>query len=126
MRAADTNVLVRLIVRDDKEQTAAADRYVENGCWVSTLALAEVIWVLASIYERTPAEQARTVEMLLENGRLVFENTRAVAGALALFRDRPSVGFSDCLIVALAQEAGHTPLGTFDKKLARLPDTERI
>ena len=31
MRAVDTNVLVRLIARDDLRQAAAADAYVERG-----------------------------------------------------------------------------------------------
>ena len=31
MRAADTNVLVRLITRDEVRQVAAAERYVERG-----------------------------------------------------------------------------------------------
>ena len=46
MRAVDTNVLVRLIARDDAKQAAAADKFVEKGAWVSILALAETLWVL--------------------------------------------------------------------------------
>jgi predicted nucleic-acid-binding protein len=41
MRAVDTNVLVRLITRDDARQAASADAFVEKGAWVSVLALAE-------------------------------------------------------------------------------------
>jgi len=39
MRAVDTNVLVRILTRDDPEQTAAADAFVQSGAWVSVLAL---------------------------------------------------------------------------------------
>jgi len=38
MRAVDTNVLVRLIVRDDPRQVAAADAFVGPGAWVSLCA----------------------------------------------------------------------------------------
>ena len=31
MRAIDTNVLVRLLARDDAKQVAAAERFVEGG-----------------------------------------------------------------------------------------------
>ena len=41
MRAVDTNVLVRLVVRDADEQVAAADEFVAAGAWVSHLVLAE-------------------------------------------------------------------------------------
>ena len=56
MRAIDSNVLVRIIARDDAKQLDAANEFVENGAWVSVLALAETIWVLASVYKLGAAE----------------------------------------------------------------------
>ena len=56
MRAVDTNVLVRLVTRDDARQVAAAENFVEPGAWVSHLVLAEATWVLTSVYERGPGE----------------------------------------------------------------------
>ena len=56
MRAVDTNLLVRLIARDDVKQAAAVDAYVERGGWVSHLALAEATWVLSEVYERDAAD----------------------------------------------------------------------
>jgi predicted nucleic-acid-binding protein len=126
MRAVDTNVLVRLIRRDDEAQVVAAERYIEGGVWVSTLALAEAIWVLGSVYEADGRELARIVEMLLENGRLVIQDVAAVELALASFKTNSSLSFSDCLMVALAKKSGHLPLGTFDRKLSKLPGAERI
>jgi predicted nucleic acid-binding protein len=38
MRAIDTNVLVRLITRDDEGQARQSDRFVEKGAWVSPTA----------------------------------------------------------------------------------------
>ena len=46
MRAIDTNVLVRLLARDDAAQTRLAEAYVAKGAWVPLLALAETVWVL--------------------------------------------------------------------------------
>lgn len=126
MRAVDTNVLVRLIRRDDDKQAAAADEYIAEGAWVSSVALAEAIWVLGTVYGRNPKEQAKVVEMLLSHGRIVLQDAEAVENALALFHAYPSLGFSDCLLVALARQAGHTPMGTFDRKLSKLPGAERI
>ena len=56
MRSVDTNVLVRLITRDDARQAASADAFVGKGAWVSVLALAEAMWVLDAVYERDAAE----------------------------------------------------------------------
>lgn len=126
MRAIDTNVLVRLMTRDEPRQTAAAERYVSNGAWVSVLALAEAIWVLASVYEIDSSGQAQAIEMLLDHRQLIVSDREAVAGALELFRKSPALGFSDCLMVELARRAGNLPLGTFDRKLGRLQDVEPL
>jgi predicted nucleic-acid-binding protein len=53
MRAVDTNVLVRLITRDDSRQIASAENFIEKGAWVSVLALAEATWVLRDCHKIT-------------------------------------------------------------------------
>jgi predicted nucleic-acid-binding protein len=126
MRAVDTNVLVRLITRDDNRQAASADQFVRPGAWVSILALAEATWVLATVYERSARELAAAVEMLLNHNELVFEDSDVVAAALELFRSRPKLGFSDCLILQLARKAGHFPLGTFDRNLGKIAGTQKL
>jgi len=126
MRAIDTNVLVRLITRDDPRESASADTFIEKGAWVSCLALAEAIWVLASVYELNPAALATAIEMLLNHEDLTVQDADAVTVALALFRAKPGLGFSDCLILELARKAGHLPLGTFDRQLARIEGTQKL
>jgi predicted nucleic acid-binding protein len=49
-----------------------------------------------------------------------------VAAAVGLCRRRPSLGFSDCLVLEIARKAGHLPLGTFDRKLATLDGVEKL
>jgi|SRR5579871_716932 len=126
MRAIDTNILVRLITRDDERQAAAADRFIEDGAWVSILALAETACVLTTVYDRSAAELATALEMLLDHESLVLQDSEAVEAALALFHSRPSLGFSGCLLLELARKAGHLPLGTFDRSLAKAPGAERL
>jgi predicted nucleic-acid-binding protein len=126
MRAIDTNVLVRLITRDDLLQARSADVFVERGAWVSVLVLAEAIWVLATVYERNAADLATTIDMLLNNEKVALQDSDVVAAALDLFRSRPALGFSDCLIVQLANQEGHLPLGTFDRGLARVHGTQKL
>lgn len=126
MHAVDTNVLVRLLARDDPKQVAAAEAFVERGAWVSHVVLAETAWVLASVYERGPAEIATAVEMLLNHQQLILQDPDAVTAAVEHFRRRPAIGFSDCLVRASAAKAGHLPLGTFDATLAKLPGTRKL
>jgi predicted nucleic-acid-binding protein len=126
MRAVDTNVLVRLITRDDARQIASAGTFIEQGAWVSVLALTEAMWVLAAVYECTPAELATAIEMLLNHKTLTLQDPDAVTAALSLFRARPALGFSDCLMLQLARKAGHLPLGTFDRGLAKVAGTQKL
>ena len=126
MRAIDTNVLVRLITRDDSAQAAGAESFIEKGAWVSILALAEAAWVLTTVYELSAKDLARVIEMLLHHRDLVLQEPEAVAAALELFRAKPALGFSDCLMLELARKGGHLPLGTFDRGLAKVEGTQKL
>lgn len=126
MRAVDTNVLVRLITRDDDEQCAAAEAFVRKGAWVSHLVLAETTWVLSSAYELTHNQIVIAIEMLLNHATLTVQDADVVASAVEHYRGTPRLGFSDCLALEIARKAGHLPLGTFDRALAKLEGAERV
>jgi predicted nucleic-acid-binding protein len=126
MHAIDTNVLVRLLVRDDERQVAKSEAFVKGGAWVSHLVLAETLWVLDAVYDRNNAQIAEAVEKLLIHDDLVLQDEDVVAVALRHFRANVRVSFSDCLIVAIARKAGHRPVGTFDKNLAKIPDAQAL
>ena len=126
MRAVDTNVLVRLISRDDAAQVAAAEAFVAPGAWIPQLALAEAVWVLESVYDLKPAQIASAVEMLLNHQHLTLQDSDAVAAALQHFRKRPALGFSDCLVLEVSRKAGHLPLGTFDRRLGKLEGAQGL
>jgi predicted nucleic-acid-binding protein len=126
MRAIDTNVLVRLIVRDDSEQVRSAEAFVTSGGWVSHLVLAETMWVLDAVYERSAEQIASALDLLLNHQDLSLQDVDVVGSALEQFKKRPALGFSDCLALQIARKAGHVPLGTFDKDLARLEGAQRL
>lgn len=126
MRAVDTNLLVRLIARDDADQVKAAESFVAKGAWVSHLVLAETLWVLDAVYNRSPVQIANAIDRLLNHRELTLQDSDVVALALDRFRSRPSTGFSDCLVLEIARKSGHLPLGTFDRNLAKLDGTHRL
>lgn len=126
MRAVDTNLLVRLVVRDDAAQVGAAEKFIVGGAWVSHLVLAETAWVLDAVYERTAQQIATAIDMLLDHQDLTLQDAEVVSSALGHFRKRPVLGFSDCLLVEIARKAGHTPVGTFDRDLAKINGVQRL
>jgi predicted nucleic-acid-binding protein len=126
MRAVDTNVLVRLVTRDDAKQTAAAEGFVQGGAWVSHLVLMEAAWVLSSVYDVGSSHLAVAVDMLLNHQSLAVQDADVVALALRQFQAKPAIGFPDCLVLEVARKAGHLPLGTFARTLSKLEGTEEI
>lgn len=126
MRAVDTNVLVRLLSRDDPAQVAAAEAFVQPGAWISHLVLMEAVWVLDTVYSVAPGQIATGIEILLDHAQMVIQDADVVQAALAHYRKHPTLGFSDCLILEVARGAGHLPLGTFDRKLGKLSGAQKL
>lgn len=126
MKAVDTNVLVRLLTGDDAKQTAAAEAFVAGGAWVSLLVLAETVWVLSAVYDRKDAALADSIDMLLKHRDLTLQDPDVVAAALIHYRNRPAIGFSDCLVLEIARKNGHLPLGTFDRELGKIEGAQRL
>jgi predicted nucleic-acid-binding protein len=115
MRAVDTNVLVRLIARDDSRQAASAEAFIQPGAWV-----------LNTNYGLSSKGSAKAIEMLLNHRDLTLQDPETVAAALELFRAKPTLGFSDCLMLQLARKAGHLPLGAFGRNLARVDGAQKL
>jgi predicted nucleic-acid-binding protein len=126
MRAVDTNVIVRLATRDDDRQVAAAEAYIARGAWVSQVVLVEVAWVLDSVYGFERTQIAAALDVLLGQESLTVEDSDVAAAAVELYRAGAGSDFADCLILEVARGAGHLPLGTFDRRLAKLDGTERL
>jgi predicted nucleic-acid-binding protein len=126
MRAVDTNVLVRILLRDDSKQAASADQFISAGAWVSHLVLMEAIWVLSTAVGLDANKIAHGIQMVIDHRALTLEDSDTVTAALAEFRRHSVLGFADCLILEVARKAGRLPLGTFDRPLARLQGVHKL
>lgn len=126
MRAVDTNLVVRVAVRDTPKQVAAAEKEIASGAWVSLVVLAESLWVLASFYAFSRAQQHLFLQHMLSHNYFNLQEPDVVQSAAALFIDHPKVGFTDCLLLESARKTGHLPLVTFDVALGKLPGTTRL
>ena len=128
MQAIDTNVLVRLLTGDDAKQAKAAEGFVANagGAWVSHLVLAETVWVLDAVYERSRAQLIAALDTLVDHTLFSLQEPEVVIAALQHFKKHERVGFSDCLVLEVARKAGHLPLGTFDMGLGRIDGAKRL
>ena len=115
MIALDTNVLLRFALNDDPSLSPLArDLVLGHECHVSLLALAEVGFVLASVYGASDEELVAQVRALLTLATLHFEYEHrlpaALAGVLA------GVDWFDALLWAASPQHA---ISTFDRDFAR-------
>ncbi len=131
MTGLDTNILVRCFAHDDARQTAAAlqliDEQLDAGQpgHVSIVAVAELVWVLRSIYAAEKAVAADILDHLLSDRRFVVQQGDAVWAALDIYKTL-AVDFGDSLIAALDRDAGCTRTLSFDRAAARIPGVQRL
>lgn len=130
MLAADTNVVVRLLVSDDLEQQEAVHRRLEaagaagEAVLVTPVVVAELAWVLESVYDYSRSEITRAVRAVVETPPFLCPERPDVLQALDLY-GQGSAGFTDYLIFALAKAGGAEVLLTFDRRLLRNSSCER-
>jgi predicted nucleic-acid-binding protein len=120
----DTNVLVRLCVRDHPDQVEAAVRLLSGASptsvRVSVVVLAELAWTLLRHYRLDKTALIETVESLLSRVELDIEGRSAVMTALQWYHVG-NADFADYLIAALNREAGAAPTYTFDEQATSSP-----
>jgi len=130
--AVDTNVLVRLLVRDDEAQYTAARRLLDRAAaadepvLVLLLALLETEWVLRSRYRLDKPSIAGAFAALLESADVEFEHAPTVEEALYRWSQDARADFADCLLAARAAQLGCRRFISFDAGAARLPGVELL
>lgn len=116
----DTNVILRLLLRDVPKQHQAAKRLVENApgqLAIADLAIIETAFVLTRNYgfTREHVQEVLTRLMLLPQ---INCNRNLFSIALPVYVVNPSVSLEDCVLATYAKLNDALPLYTFDKKLA--------
>ena len=123
MEAFDTNVVVRLCVRDDEEQCRRAEAVfrratAREGAWLSSVVLVEVAWVLRVAYKFDRATTAATLRRLIATDEVHVEDDTTTRLALAAF-EAGTADFADYFILESARRHGALPLSTFDERLSK-------
>lgn len=128
MKSLDTNILLRYILHDDRQQYEAAYRLLThsgpNSFMVADAVFFEIVWILSGKtyrFERGLLAQAlRRITDLPQ----INCNRRLLEKVLPIYEAHLQVSFLDSCLSVYAELNNAAPLLTFDKKLARaLPDT---
>lgn len=130
MRAFDTNVVVRVLVRDDPVQCdlarqAFSSALAAGGAFISTVVLAELAWVLTASFKLARPSVTVLLRQLVSFEGVIVEDDALVREALAAY-GAGVADFSDYLIRESARSSAALPLVTFDARLSREGDVELL
>lgn len=128
MRTLDTNVVVRLLIGDDPQQTPIAeqaflDAIASGGVYLPDVVLAEVAWVLRG-YDLERAARYQLLERLVRTRGVVVDDIDAVIDALEQFRLGGDL--ADQLILARAAATCALPVLSFDRRFAASEGVELL
>lgn len=117
MIVVDTNILVRLITKDDLDQTRQAVELLmaADRLWISRVVLLEVGWTLKSRYKYSQEAVSRALHVVVALGKAQVEDAEQVRRALGYFGGGMDLG--DAFVLAFAPE-GATVV-TFDTNFVK-------
>lgn len=128
MIGLDTNVLARIVLADDPQQTSQALALLEacdksgEEVAVSLSVVLELEWVLRSVAKLNKAAVITVFRQLLETAPLRIDNEAALEHALYLYDGEGArADFAECLFSAQYQRMGCRVMASFDEKAQRMP-----
>lgn len=119
MKALDTNILVRFILKDESTEkeknmyAAAKGEMLSNDVFISEVAFSETLWVLQKVYKRPQAIYMMDLRAIAGFENVTLENPQRIANALNWHEK--GLDFRDALILAVAQEKQCAILKTLDE-----------
>lgn len=121
MQSLDTNVVVRVLIGDDPDQTPLAERafldaIAAGGVFLPDVVLAEVAWVLRG-YGLDRSTRHGLLDRLVRTRGVIVIDLDAVVAALERFEQGGD--FADHLLLARAQSGNALPVMTFDHRFAQ-------
>jgi predicted nucleic-acid-binding protein len=116
---ADTNVLVRAVVGDDKKQARAAAKVLKGAELIAVTlpSLCEFVWVLRRVYQFGQEDIVAALEALLNAENVAVNRPAADAGLSML---KAGGDFADGLIAYEGAWLGGDTFVSFDKQAVSL------
>ncbi len=122
-RLIDANIILRFLLQDDKilfERARKLFRDAQGGlflCYVDEVTIAEVVWVLTSVYKIKRDDLVQKIEALMVQQWVINVRKNTILRAFAFYR-MSTLNYIDCWLLAVSEEK-HFSLETFDVKLSK-------
>ena len=117
--AADTNLLIRVIIEDDPRQAKIAQAELQNADIVAIgmSALCELAWVLAQRYDLPTAAIADAIRALIASANVIVNRPAVEAGLRIL---DAGGDFADGVIAFEGRQLGGETFVSFDRQAVKL------
>jgi predicted nucleic-acid-binding protein len=117
MIALDTNVVARLIVKDDKAQLQSArSLLLDNRCFIGWTVWIELGWLLEAIYRLSRDEIIAGVEGVLQMETVTVADEKSLRWAIGRYAE--GADWADMLHLVSCGSAVQS-FASFDRKIAR-------
>ena len=116
----DTNIVLRLLVRDIEVQYQLAKKLVESSTkslQVADIVFVEIEYALINHYELSREQVTEILQKFISHPKINC-NKELITKVLADYEVLPALSFTDISLYVYADLNSAKPLWTFDKKLA--------
>ena len=127
MKIVDTNLLLRYFLRDDPQKADSVERLFKRErkkLFIPDLIIAEVVWVLSSVYKQKREQIALTVEGLLSLKDIKISH-ELISKTLENYR-HTNLKWVDSYIAALVQIGDAEGVYSYDRDFNKIPGTRRL
>jgi predicted nucleic acid-binding protein len=122
----DTNVFVRHLTGDPVEQAAAATRYLAaaDELILEDLIVAEVAYVLQSVYKTPRADIALSLRAILGFPAVRVADPELLQRTVEIY-DINGLDFAEAYLIASAERSGVGVVASFDRQIDRVGTVRR-
>jgi len=123
----DSNILVRHLTGDPPELARRATAFLRSAhdLVLVDLVIAEVVYVLESVYEVERERVAELVRAVTGFSAIVVADEVLLLRALELY-EQYRIHFAESYLVACAELSGVGAVASFDRAIDRVPTVERL
>jgi len=131
MRFIDTNIIIRFLTDDVPEKADACEEVFkrearkEERVFITDLVVAEIIWVLESVYGLSKKEIQDKVEKILNTPNLFCLHKDIILGALILYAEK-DIDFIDAYNALILKEKGIKELYSYDRHYEQIEWLTRL
>jgi len=131
MRFIDTNIIIRFLTDDVPEKADACEEVFkrearkEERVFITDLVVAEIVWVLESVYGLSKKEIQDKVEKILNTPNLFCLHKDIILGALILYAEK-DIDFIDAYNALILKEKGIKELYSYDRHYEQIEWLTRL